>query len=77
MKIRQSIRRFRVIILSPPAVRDSQGTADGRVRVVVGAPGEDAPGCVGDPVQLPYLCYMGQAETRRCGSQAQGQEPGS
>ena len=64
-------------MLFPPAVSDSQGTADGRVCVVVDVPGEDAPGCVGDPVQLPYLCYMGQAETRRCGSQAPGQVPGS
>ncbi len=43
--------------LSPPAVRDSQGTADGHVHVVVDVHGEDAPGCVGAAVQLPYLCY--------------------
>ena len=62
-------------LLSPPAVSDSQGTADGRVCVVVDVPGDDAPGCVGAPVQLPYLCYMGQAqaEKRRCGSQPPGQ----
>ncbi len=60
-------------LLSQPAVSDSQDTADGRVCVVVDVPGDDAPGCVGAEVQLPYLCYMGQAEKRRCWSQSPGQ----
>ena len=60
-------------LLSPPAVSASQGTADGRVYVEVDVPGANASGGVGAPVQLLYLCYMGQSEKRRCGSQPPGQ----
>jgi hypothetical protein len=36
---------FQEDALSPPAVRDSQGSADGRVCMAVDVPWKDAPGC--------------------------------
>ena len=56
---------------------DSKGTADVRVYGEVDVPGVDAAEGVGAPFQLPCLCYEGQAENRRCGSQPLGQEPGN